>query len=420
MRTTLLGLLLFFVLSSSAQRECATQQYIQTLSTNTQTAKSIRDAETFSLRMGTTGSGAANRLSAEFIIRIPVVIHVLYNEASQNISDAQIKSQIDALNRDFRRLNADSVNTPAAFKPFAADVQIEFVLATATPYGLATNGIVRKSTSVKSWTMDDKIKHTAQGGDDAWDSRYYLNIWVGNTRTLLGYASVIGAPADIDGIVINTTAFGTLNMSGAYDKGRTAVHEIGHWLGLKHIWGDTFCGDDGIDDTPKQSGFTTGCPTGVRTSSCSAGAAGDMYMNYMDFTNDACLNLFTKGQRAHMRSLFDDGGPRYLLLFSKGLDNPWSSEETLPLPEKTPVVETPVLLKLYPNPVSASVTLDFGNDITWIGKELRILNISGMTLKTVKVDSKIQALTLSALKPGIYFVQGNNGSKKITQKLIKL
>ena len=419
MRTFLLGLLLFSVFELSAQRECATQQYLKyLLGADAQTARNIRDVEIFTQRMSTQGTGSANRLAAEYIIRIPVVVHVLYNTTAQNISDAQVKSQIDALNRDFRRLNADSVNTPLPFKSLAADVQIEFALATADPKGRATTGIVRKATGVTYWQMDDKIKYSEQGGDNAWDSRYYLNIWVGNTRSLLGYSSVIGAPADKDGIVINTSAFGTLNMSGAYDNGRTAVHEAGHWLGLKHIWGDALCGDDGIYDTPTQSGFTTSCPTGIRTSSCGSNPAGDMYMNYMDFTNDACLNLFTTGQKEHMRSLFDDGAPRYSLLLSKGLNSPWT-EESLP-EEAIPVVIAPAQLKLYPNPTSSELVLDFEYDASWIGKEVKILNMNGVVIGIVLVSSKTQKVPLSTFTPGVYFIQGINGNKKISQKFIKL
>ena len=419
MRTFLLGLLLFSVFELSAQRECATQQYLKyLLGADAQTARNIRDVEIFTQRMSTQGTGSANRLAAEYIIRIPVVVHVLYNTTAQNISDAQVKSQIDALNRDFRRLNADSVNTPLPFKSLAADVQIEFALATADPKGRATTGIVRKATGVTYWQMDDKIKYSEQGGDNAWDSRYYLNIWVGNTRSLLGYSSVIGAPADKDGIVINTSAFGTLNMSGAYNNGRTAVHEAGHWLGLKHVWGDALCGDDGIYDTPTQSGFTTSCPTGIRTSSCGSNPAGDMYMNYMDFTNDACLNLFTKGQKEHMRSLFDDGAPRYSLLLSKGLNAPWT-EESLP-EEAIPVVIAPAQLKLYPNPTSSELVLDFEYDASWIGKEVKILNMNGVVISIVLVSSKTQKVPLSTFTPGVYFIQGINGNKKISQKFIKL
>jgi hypothetical protein len=186
---------------------------------------------------------------------------------------------------------------------------------------------------------------------------------------------------------------------------------------LKHIWGDTYCGEDGVDDTPKQSGFTTGCPTGVRTSSCSTSSLGDMYMNYMDFTNDACLNLFTQGQKARMWSLFNDGAPRYLLFFSKGLNTPWNFTEPTPVEEVPVAQET---FKFYPNPVTNELVLNFENDATWVGKELRILNINGVLLKTIKVDALVKRISLNELRPGIYFMQGVNGAKKINQKLVKL
>ena len=419
MRTILLGLLLFSALQLTAQRECATQQYIQYLSSgNTQIANSIREAEIFTQKVGIQGLNQANRVAAEYIIKIPVVVHVLYKTAAQNISDEQIRSQIDALNRDFRRLNADTVNTPAAFKPLAADVQIEFALATADPKGRATNGVVRKATTVSYWQMDDKIKYSMQGGDDAWDSRYYLNIWVGYMGSLLGYSSVAGTPADKDGIVINTTAFGTIGIAGSYNQGRTTVHEAGHWLGLKHIWGDALCGDDGIYDTPTQNGYTVSCPAEFKKSSCNTNLAGDMYMNYMDFTNDGCLNLFTQGQKEHMRSLFNDGAPRYSLLFSKGLNAPWTEGPSIP--DEVPVVTTPAPLRLYPNPALAELTLDFEYDVSWVGRQIRIVNLHGITISVINVASKNQKISLSALKPGLYFIQGNNGNKGINQKFIKL
>jgi hypothetical protein len=128
-----------------------------------------------------------------------------------------------------------------------------------------------------------------------------------------GYSSVMGGPVKKDGIVIDRAAFGSGGNGGGYNMGRTAVHEAGHWLGLKHIWGDTDCGDDLVDDTPKQSFYDVGCPTGIRVT-CNNGPNGNMYMNYMDFTDDACLNLFTLGQKERMRALFEAGGPRHALL----------------------------------------------------------------------------------------------------------
>jgi hypothetical protein len=418
MRTILVSVCLFIALFATAQRECATVSYLQEqLQADPSLQSRIAAVEDFIYQRSPDIPASANgRTGGVSVIRIPVVVHVLYNSPAQNISDAQIKSQIDALNRDFRRNNPDSINTPQRFKSLAADTEIEFVLATADPSGRATTGIIRKQTSVKDWSMDDKIKFNAQGGDNAWDSRYYLNIWVGNMRTL-GYSSTPGAAADKDGVVITYTAFGTINTSAPYNMGRTAVHEVGHWLGLKHIWGDTYCGDDMVDDTPRQGNFTPGCPSGFR-SSCSNGTVGDMYMNYMDYTSDACINLFTNGQKSRMRSLFLPGGPRASLLQSKGLSEPWNSFEEPATSEEAPVAESKV--KIYPNPAQSDITLDFGADQTWTGKELLIINTSGIAVQKLTITRGIQKVNIGQLKPGIYFVQGINGDVRMRMKIVKM
>ena len=410
MRTLILGICITISSSVFAQRECATQSYLeeQKLSLPSLSRK-LEAIENFIQRQK-----ANTRLQGEgvaAVIKIPVVVHVLYSSPSQNISEAQIKSQIDALNRDFRRDNWDSTNTPERFKPLAADVQIEFALATADPAGRSTDGIVRKQTSVINWKSDDKIKSSAEGGSDPWDSRYYLNIWVGNLQYVIGYSTLPGGPAEKDGVVIATTVFGTIGKEGAYNLGRTTVHEVGHWLGLKHIWGDYYCGDDLVDDTPKQGNFTPGCPSTFRTS-CNNGSAGDMYMNYMDYTGDACLNLFTQGQKERMRSLFAAGGPKNSLLFSRGLNKPWV--------EGAPLVEQPFVpfAKLYPNPATNEVVLNL--DEKWIGRQLRIASANGVVLSTITIISKKQTVRLTALKAGMYFLQGDNGAEEFRQRFIKL
>lgn len=414
MRTILLGICICIASSLCAQRECATSQYIDHLrSTDPAFTIKTEEAENFISRQRAArgfGEGAN-------VIRIPVVVHVLYKTAAENISDAQIKSQIDALNRDFRKKNNDTTNTPARFKALAADVQIEFVLATADPSGRATTGIVRKATAVSEWKVDDKIKFAGQGGDNAWDAASYLNIWVGNLGRLLGYSSYIGGAADKDGLVINYTAFGTTNVNGPYDLGRTTVHEAGHWLGLKHIWGDTYCGDDMVDDTPKQGNFTSGCPTTFR-SSCSNGTQGDMYMNYMDYTNDACLNMFTEGQKQRMLALFNSGGPRQSLLNSRGSDAPWNHSE-LPV-EAPPVAEVIKTFKLYPNPAASEIILNFDHNTTWVGKTVSIINLNGTIVSRIQVTSKLQKVNVSSLRAGMYFIQGENGEEKLREKFVKL
>ena len=415
MRTVLLGILLLASSLIFAQRECVTQQYVAGLAINTDIANRMADVENFILSSSNNiRSSIANGTGSKQVIRIPVVIHVLYNAPHLNISDEQIKSQLNAMNRDFGRQNSDTVNTPARFKSVAAGVQIEFILATADPKGRPTNGVVRKQTTTTDWNMDDKIKFSASGGDDAWDSRFYLNIWVGKMRSLLGYSSAPGGPVEKDGLVISPTAFGTQNVFAPYDMGRTVVHEAGHWMGLKHIWGDTYCGDDLVGDTPKQGGFTSGCPTTFR-SSCDNNTMGDMYMNYMDFTNDACMNLFTLGQAERMMTLFQAGGPRNSFLISKGLNDPWLEES--PIVETLPANTT---LTIYPNPAINELIINFANEGNWMGKELKLLSINGSLIQKIIITSKLQKINTSKLQPGMYILQGENGELKLKEKFIKL
>jgi hypothetical protein len=411
MRTVLSGVCLLLASMAFAQRECASSVYtdLQKAIDPTFAIKTI-ELENFVRRQKLTTRESGQE--APNVITIPVVVHVLYKTSTQNISEEQIKTQIEALNRDFRRKNTDTANTPERFKSFAADVQIEFALATADPKGRATNGIVRKATNVIRWSSDDKIKFSSQGGDDAWDSRYYLNFWIGDLGTLLGYSSQPGAAAEKDGVVVNYTTFGTINVSAPYNLGRTATHEVGHWLGLKHIWGESYCGDDLVGDTPPQGNFTSGCPNTFR-SSCSNGEMGDMYMNYMDFTNDACMNLFTTGQKQRMLSFFNEGGPRNLLLLSKGLNQPWVAESPVEIPANT-------VFKIYPNPTTGELILNFEYNADWMGKTVSIVNIEGVIVMRIQINSKVQKINLSQLRSGMYFIQAENGSQKLREKFIKL
>ncbi|TCZ65668.1 T9SS type A sorting domain-containing protein [Flaviaesturariibacter aridisoli] len=419
MRHLIVFCLILLCVAAKSQRACSSVEYAAALrSANPSAARGMADADAFQAaraRQLLTGDGSA-RMLASGVIQVPVVVHVLYNNAAQNISDDQIRSQIAALNRDFRHANEDSVNTPARFRGLAADVQLEFTLATATPEGYPTTGIVRKATNVSYWEQNDAIKFASSGGDNAWDGRYYLNIWVGPMRRLLGYSTLPGGPADVDGIVINTTAMGTFNVVAPYDKGRTATHEVGHWLGLRHIWGDTYCGDDGIDDTPKQSNFTSGCPSGFRVS-CGNNASGDMYMNYMDYTSDACINLFTRGQAARMRSAFLNGGPRAALLQTRGLDHPWATP-----PVAAPVTSVKTIMPgnaaLYPNPATASIQVNFDTDI-WTGSELQLRNVQGALVQRIVVPARQMRIQVSALAAGRYFLLADNGTERLRLSFIK-
>lgn len=242
---------------------------------------------------------------------IPVVVHVVWNKdhPEQNISDAQVKSQIDVLNQDYRRLNPDVSGTPAPFLPLTADARVEFALADKDPAGNPTPGITRRKTDTASFSDDDGVKSAPTGGADAWPADKYLNIWVCPLGGgLLGYAQFPGGPAATDGVVILHSAFGTTGTATApFNKGRTATHEIGHWLNLRHIWGDdgTGCsGSDFVDDTPNQAGSNYGQPAFPHIT-CNNGPNGDMFMNYMDYVDDPAMFMFTPEQVVRMQATLD-------------------------------------------------------------------------------------------------------------------
>jgi len=256
--------------------------------------------------------------SKKVIITIPTVFHVVYNNGNENIPDAQVMSQLDVLNEDFRRLNADAVNTPSQYLPIAADVEIQFCLATRDPNGSPTTGITRTASSHGPFSTNNDMKFTANGGIDAWPCNEYLNFWICNfSGGLLGYAQFPGGSCNTDGIVCLYTSVGRPPdnpFGGPFNLGRTATHEVGHWLNLRHIWGDGPCGnDDFVADTPESDAANYGCPTGH----VSCGDR-DMVENYMDYTDDACMNIFTLGQKARMQALFSSGGVREQLASSLG------------------------------------------------------------------------------------------------------
>lgn len=348
------------------------------------------------------------------VIVIPVVVHVVYHAAQENITDKQIHSQIEALNRDFRRRNEDTVYTPAPFKPAAADARIEFRLATVSPNGQPTNGIVRVYTSQKSFLANDNMKFNDRGGSNAWDASRYLNIWVCNLfgRTL-GYAVLPGGAPARDGVVIKHTAFGTGGTATApFDKGRTATHEIGHWLGLAHIWGNGVCGDDGIADTPPQQAANQSCAQFPRVSACSIDSNGDMFMNFMDLTNDACMNLFTRGQAVQMRAQFARGGPRNSMLTA-------SSNEPAPAPVPLPNTgeQLSANIAVFPNPVSHELIVSLHKFAK--GASVHIFDRMGRPMVTQKIQGSHTRLNVRQLAGGVYLVKVFDGNREKTFKIVK-
>jgi len=253
-------------------------------------------------------------------IVIPVVFHVVYNTTVQNISDSKLLAQIDQLNLDFSATNPDGDNTPPLFQPIG-NMNIQFCLAKRDPNGYPTTGILRRQTTVTSFPNSSAIKYYSSGGSDAWPRDSYLNIWVCEIQGgILGFAPYPGGNPSTDGIVLDYETVGSYSNPGSlgnYDKGRTAAHEVGHWLNLKHIWGGSTCGDDGVSDTPVHDGPNYGCPTYPHYSTC-AGSPVSMTMNFMDYTADECMYMFSPGQVLRVHALFQPGGARYPLLSSLG------------------------------------------------------------------------------------------------------
>ncbi|WP_233635869.1 GEVED domain-containing protein [Hymenobacter setariae] len=322
-----------------AQRQCATMEVLaaQLAADPSYGARLQAIDQQASVYAKQKAANPTQRTSSDIIVTIPVVVHVLYNTTAQNISDAQVQSQIDVLNADFHRKNADLSKVPAAFTSLIGDAGVQFVLAKRDPNGNATTGIVHKSTTATSFDSSDKMKFSSSGGDDAWPAASYLNLWSCNLGGgLLGYAQFPGGAAATDGVAILYSAFGNGGSAVApYNLGRTATHEVGHWLNLRHIWGDARCGNDQVGDTPTQQTSNYGCPTFPHVT-CSNGASGDMFMNYMDYTDDGCMQMFSSGQGDRMDALFATGGSRASLLSSQGGLAPGTS----PTPTPTPTTPT--------------------------------------------------------------------------------
>ena len=286
------------------------------------TDPSVKTPEEFEAWMSQIMKANQNNPSTQKASRkIPVVVHILHNGdavgSNENISLAQINSQMTVLNADFAALNADYANTPAAFNSVKGNLDMEFCLAQTDPNGQPTTGINRVNTGVASYTTStiEAAKPATQ-----WDPTKYFNIWVCNLGGgILGYAQFPNSgAANTDGVVITYSAFGTTgSVSAPYNKGRTTTHEIGHCFGLYHIWGDdgTACtGSDQVADTPNQADENYSCPNFATNISCSNG--GDMSMNYMDYTDDACMYMFTVGQKARVDAVLASAPRRASLLTS--------------------------------------------------------------------------------------------------------
>jgi len=335
-------------------------------------------------------------------VYIPVVVHVVYSKPYEKISEAQVRSQIELLNADFSALLIPK-GIPDEFADRYEDVGIRFCLAKSDPDGNPTSGITYHSTSVDNIGMkvnelgQKKVHHTNLGGADAWPTDRYMNIWVCRLDEVLGFATSPGSTffADEDGVVINYTYFGnmgTVDPKGKYGQGRTTTHEVGHYFGLMHLWGKNAngCGDDLVEDTPAQSLPHYGCPSYPQLSCFTS----NMFMNFMDYVDDACMFMFTPGQGARMRATLENSRRKLL-----NNDNTHCDQFNTP---QGPVSER---LKLKATVVKDELILlqDGGyNEVL----NLRIFDSAG---KELSIITKISQQEISVhldprMLPGMYFL----------------
>lgn len=361
-------------------------------------------------------SRTTNTNTTNSVVVIPVVVHVVYKTTAQNISDAQILSQIDALNEDFARLNADTNNTPLPFRAVASGTQFQFCMARRDPNGNMTNGIERRLTTVSSFSTNDNVKHYSSGGLDAWDVNQYMNIWVCNmSGGILGYGEF---PATVHtntyGVVIQYDSFGRIgNVSAPYDQGRTLTHEIGHCFRLNHIWGDdngACSGSDNIADTPNQSGETYGCHTFPYTDACTTTGNGIMYMNYMDYSDDDCLNMFTSNQATRMYVSLNGFYPT--LFTSVACQDVIAGVNSV----------EDFQFSVYPNPTDGILNIDMftTNNVKDI-VNVRISDAIGKIVAEKEIgqpNGQVHQIDLSNLESGSYFATVYSKSFKRTVKFI--
>lgn len=339
-------------------------------------------------------------------ITIPVVVHVLYKTEDQFISAQQVQDQIQMLTADFRRQNSDTLQTPAVFQGVAADTEIEFCLATRGPDGEEVSGVNLLPTEEAEIGITGKFSETREGGQDTWDAGQYLNIWVCEILedgSIAGFSSLPGEDDDWDGVVIDYRYFGLDTSLYPHHLGRTLTHEVGHWLGLNHTWGDEDnCNvDDGVEDTPLQQQAYRDCPTGDQFSCNSQ----DMYMNFMDLVNDDCMNLFTQGQKIRMHETIDQyrstirSSPGCALITSIAASN---------LQEK---------LRIYPNPTRDYMHVDYINDKTFVPEKVsRLFDLQGR----LQMQSSSDRIDVRDLPGGLYLLKIQIGSEVSTQKILIL
>lgn len=347
-------------------------------------------------------------------ITIPVVVHVLYNSAEQNISDAQVQSQIDVLNEDFGATNSDYNNYDAGYRSVKGDMDINFCLVQ----------VIHKQTKHKSFGYNDNMKFTQKGGSDAVDPMHNLNIWVCDLgNKLLGFAYYPGITPEKFGVVCHTNAFGKgsgYNLFEEYNLGRTTTHEVGHAFGLVHIWGDATCGSDQVDDTPLHNTYNFGCPEEGHLSTCT-GTPLEMWMNFMDYTDDRCMYFFSDGQVSRA-NFFIESDPQLNSIINSAcgttrqVNNDITNVSNNRLNSSRATLTNNLII--YPTITTGQLNLSFGK-MTGEKAEINIYSQTGALMMKKQVTGKmIDQLNVGNLANGIYFLELSQGTIRQTRKFV--
>lgn len=350
-------------------------------------------------------------LTQRTVVTIPVVVHVVWNKNEENISNEQILTQMDVLNRDFRKQNVEIPGIPAVFQSKIADVELEFCLANLDPSGNATTGITRTYTNNSVGIGGtSNVHYTNMGGKNAWNPEKYLNIWVVKFAGGVGGTSSFPGegPLAEDGVQVDYRQFGTMNVDEPYHLGRTCTHELGHYFGLEHVWGPSFnscCNDDdGIADTPNScETYLEECPSHP-VISCTQP---DMFMNYLFYTDDECMGMFTNGQKARMLATLSM--MRTGLLTSNGCG----------LVADTEAAAASGLV-IFKNPVRE--TLDFevksAGSMQW---EASLIDFTGRKIASKKISAnQLQSFAVGEAPAGMYFLLVENEGKRLVEKVFLL